>query len=356
MKLRRLFVCTTLAAGALGAVNANAAPLVYIPLGTANEIAVVDAATDRPVRTIGGVINPHGLAITPDGKTLVAGSNQERPAGVAAVPPKPEGMSEEEHLRHHAPPAGAAPSAAVVAGISHVDLIDAASGRIVRRVDVTGAVHHVFVTRDGRFAIPTHTTAGGVSVLDIAKQKVLQTVATGPFPNYTVGNHDGSRIYVSNAGNGTVSEIDTQRWIVLLNILVGPAPEHMVLSPDDRTLYVANIGDGTVSVVSVADGKVTDTLPVGKEPHGIDLSADGKTLFVTSKDENKLVAIDLASRARRELALDPAPYHVARIAGTDKIYVSSRKLPKIWVVDDRALKVTGEIAVKGEGHQIVVAP
>lgn len=337
---------------ALTAVAASAAPTVYVPLGDANKIVVVDAATGKVTATMGGVINPHGLAVTPDGKRLVAGSNRERRPGEAAIPPKPAGMSEEEHRRHHqAPPAGAGTPGP---GISRVDVLDAASGEVLRRIDVKGAVHHVLVTPDGRYAVTTHSTAGGISVIDLSTYQVVRTIATGPVPNYAAATRDGKWLYVSNAGNNTVSVIDTATWIVTRNILAGKAPEHLVLSPDEKRLYVNNLGSGTVSVIDLAVGKVIKTYAAGKSPHGIDLSDDGKTLYVAAKGDNTLVAIDLASGRRRTLPLAPAPYHVTAVRGTGKIYVSSRKEPILWVVDQKAFKGAGKIAVGGIGHQMVV--
>ena len=338
---------------ALGVVAASvAAPTVYIPLGTANKILIVDAATDKVVGKISDVQNIHGLAATPDGRFLVAGSFFELRPGQAAIPPKPKGMSEEEHKRHHSMPASGKKR---VVGKSYVSLIRTRDNRVIRRIEVKGAVHHNAVMPDGRYAISTHTTAGGISLIDLETYKVFKTIQTGPVPNYAVVTKDGSRIYVSNAGNNTISEIDTQNWIVARNLLAGKAPEHIVLSPDETMLYVNNVMAGTVSVISLKTGKVVKTYGVGKEPHGVDISDDGKTLFVASKKDNKLTAINLADGKARRLTLKPAPYHVTTIRGTGKVYVSSRKQSIIWVVDQKRLKVVGKIPIRGEGHQMVVS-
>jgi len=58
---------------------AQAEPLVYLPLGEENEILVVDAATDAEVGRIPGTEAVHGLAGTPDGRLLIAGSLRPRP-------------------------------------------------------------------------------------------------------------------------------------------------------------------------------------------------------------------------------------------------------------------------------------
>jgi len=82
---------------------------------------------------------------------------------------------------------------------------------------------------------------------------------------------------------------------------------------------------------------------------------DGKTFFASSKKENKLVAVDTETGKQRELVLSPAPYHLNTITGTGKIYVSSRKKPLIWVVDQKTMKKIGEIVLPaGEGHQMAI--
>jgi YVTN family beta-propeller protein len=167
---------------------------------------------------------------------------------------------------------------------------------------------------------------------------------------------DGTRVYVSNSGNGTVSEIDTTRWFVQRNLLGGDTPEHLALAPDGRTLYVANVEAGTVTALGIERGEIVRSFSVGGELHSLDISDDGTTLFVTGKGEDKLVAIDLKSGNMRSAPLAPAPYHLAVIPGTGKLYVSSRDEPKVWVVDQESLTPRSVIEISGEGHQMVVLP
>ena len=331
---------------------AFAGPTVYVPLGSANAISIIDAGRGKITGRIGNVASPHGLAVTPDGKTLVTGANVELPAGGASIPPKPAGMSEAEHRAHHSMPA---PGQSKKAGKSYVSLIDIGSQKVIYRIEVKGAVHHNTVTPDGRYAIATHGATGSISVIDLNKRKTVKSLPTGPLPNYAIATRDGKSIYVSNAGNGTISEVDTRHWIVRRNILAGPMPEHMVLSPDEQTLYVSNVSAGTVSVVSLKNGEIVKRYTVGTDPHGLDLSDDGRTLFATSRKTNTLVAIDLGNGNMRKLTLAPAPYHVTSVRGTRDLYVSSREKPRLWVIDEQTLKVKRTIELPaGEGHQMVV--
>jgi len=113
---------------------------------------------------------------------------------------------------------------------------------------------------------------------------------------------------------------------------------------------------GKVHEVIIADGNISRSLDVGGEIHGLDLSDDDGTLFVSGKGDDKIAAIDLSSGKAKFAALAPAPYHLTTIAGTNSLFVSSREEPKVWIVDQENLAVTGEIAVSGEGHEMVVLP
>ena len=173
---------TALLAVSLVAINAAGAAEIYIPLGDTGRIQVVDVSSGQVTGSIGDVGDVHGLAITPDRATLVAGSFAETPAADQASPPRPANVSEAEHEKHHA----MAPPAPAKGRVSYVSIVDTASRKVTRRVGVRGAVHHVASSPDGRYAVTTHPGAGGISVIDLQTYEVAATVQTEPAPNYAV--------------------------------------------------------------------------------------------------------------------------------------------------------------------------
>jgi len=307
----------------------HAEPTVYVPLGSGNQVIAIDAATDKITASYPGVDNPHGLVATPDGEYLVAGSLTETPLTTGQAPDTPN---------------------------SKLFLIHPAHGHVMLTIPVSGWSHHLAITPDGRYVLATHPTRGNVSVVDLQSNQVVKTITTGPAPNYAVVTPDGKRVFVTNSGSGTISEIDVATWAVTRTLEAGPGPEHMVLSGDEKRLFVTNPKAGKVSVVSVETGKITDAWQIGRNLHGLDIGDDGKTLFVTSRQDETLSAFDTdKGTIVRKVSLSPAPYHLNTIKGTGKVYVSSRKLPKLWVIDQATLKVLGEIVLPaGEGHQMAI--
>ena len=309
-------------------ISLSAAPTVYIPLGSGNQVIAVDGATDTITASYPGVENAHGLVATPDGEYLIAGSLKEDSIKKDKAKDTPN---------------------------SKLDLIHPVHGHVMSTIPVAGWTHHQAITPDGRYVISTHGARGYVSVVDLEKNVVTNTIKTGISPNYTIVSSDGKRAFVSNTGSNTISEIDLLTWKVTRTLESGPGPEHLVFSQDESIIYVTNPRAGKVSVVTVKTGKVNNTYDIGKGVHGLDIGDDGKTLFVSSKKEDKLVSIDTKQGNRIEIALSPAPYHLNTISGTGKVYVSSRKKPIIWVIDQKKMKVIGTIDLPaGEAHQMVV--
>lgn len=350
-EITRILAPLVLLAGLTGAAQAVT---VFIPEGSGDQILMVDAVTGQVIGRIEGLEAVHGLAGAAGLPYLIAGSYAEITADEAASIPNPEGVTADEHAAHHAKPAaGAMPEDA---GRSILTVLDAESGSVVRRIEVPGAVHHTAISSDGRLATATHPAGDGISLIDLETLSFKAFIPTGSMPNYAIFSLDGGTIYVSNTGNGTISEVDVAKGIVMRNILAGEGPEHIVLSSDGGTLYAVDADAGQVHEIALSSGAILRSFQIGGELHGMDLSEDGATLFVSGKGENKIVAVDLASGSVRSAPLEPAPYHLTTVTGTGKIYVSSRDEPKVWVVDPATLTATAEIAVVGEGHQMVVLP
>lgn len=307
---------------------AHAAPTVYIPLGSANRVISVDAESSQITATFSGIENPHGLVATPDGEYLIAGSLKETTLEKDQPIDTPNSLLYLIHPEH---------------------------GHVMLTIPVPGWTHHQAITPDGRYVISTHATRGYVSVVDLQSNTVIKTIKTGNGPNYTLVKDKGDYAYVSNSASGTISEIDINKWAVRRVFEGGPSPEHMAFSKDNNLIYVANPRAGGVSVVSIKSGKIINQFEIGKSVHGLDISDDGKILFVSSKKDNKLVSVRLSDGHKNEITLEPSPYHLNTIHGTDKVYVSSKSKPIIWVIDGSTLKVLKIIKLPaGEAHQMAI--
>ena len=334
----------TMSVSLMAAADTNRA---FVPMGMADSVGVIDLESRQLTSTMAGTVNTHGSALTPDGRYLVVGSLSAH-EGQEPVS-RPEGVTEDEHAAHHG---GGAAAVSDESNTGLLYVVDTVTNAIARKLEVSGPVHHVLVTLDGRYAVSTHPMSGGISIVDLDSGKLVKSVATGPAPNYVVETDDGQTLLVSNSGNGTISEVDTGHWFVKRNLRVGGGPEHMVLAPDKERLYVNDAASGQVVVLELSGGTVAATYDIGEAPHGVDLSDDGQILYATSTGSNRVVRIELASGARNSVPLAPAPYHLAVSPHDGQLLVTSRAENKLWLLDAQSLDIIKEIPLSGIGHQI----
>ncbi len=99
-----------------------------------------------------------------------------------------------------------------------------------------------------------------VATYDTKNNKLADSIAVGDNPNDLCISHNGRYLYVSNANDNTVSVIDLEKAKVLetLNTAVYPTPlsgttsNSVALANDDKTLYVANADNNCLAVFDVS--------------------------------------------------------------------------------------------------------
>lgn len=353
---RTIGAATVLLAGLLWITPAIARPSsVFIPLGDTNQIARVNAEDKRIEALYGPVDNTHGVAITPDGKALYAASLLEQVATADPAAERKQGVSESEHAAHHGGKASGVSSTAPRT-LSFITRLDAKTGKIERRIDVQRFTHHLTMMPDGGQVIGVQSGAGQIVVIDAHTDKVLRYVPVGPAPNYALVTSDGSRVFVSSAGANAITVLDGRTWRKVASIPVGQEPEHMAFSPDEKVLYVVNVGSNELSLVDTAGLTEIRRVPTGQEPHGLAFNALTGLVLVANKGADSLSVYDPKGELLQSIPLAPQPYHVANGPDPARVWVSSRKEGRVWLVSARTLTTVGELEVPGIGHQLAVAP
>ncbi len=156
---------------------------------------------------------------------------------------------------------------------------------------------------DPRTGVANH---GSVSVLkkEGGKWKQTKTIPAGLHPSGMIASMTKKFVYVANANSDTVSVLDTAKDEVVETIACRPearlpfgsGSNAVALSPGGETLYVANGTNNCVAVVRLAakssEGQVSrerpersqldGLIPTGWYPGAILVSADGKKLHVAN--------------------------------------------------------------------------
>ncbi|HEY8640206.1 MAG TPA: alkaline phosphatase family protein [Solirubrobacterales bacterium] len=172
---------------------------------------------------------PRDLAVSPNGKTLLAALNL---ADAAAV-------------------------------------IDTAT-RTVRYVSVGHYPYGAAVTGDGRFGLVTSETEGTVSVINLASASVTKTIQVGPHLSHPEGmavDPKSPLAFVANANQDVIAVIDTDTMTVQRTLSLarpqgtGTTPTYVSVTPDGCDLLSADSGEDAVAVFALSDADRCDGSP-----------------------------------------------------------------------------------------------
>ena len=286
-----------------------------------DNVDVIDPSTNKVVLKVNDIEVPHGVAFSPDGKrayisceaekTLIAVDTKTgKHLGTASLSGHPNNISISKDGKR------------VFVGIRQepgaVDVIDAASMRNIKSIQVKGGVHNTYVTPDGK-----HVLAGSISgkMLTVIDPESLQIEWEMPFnlgvrPMAFERAPDGStsRIFVQLSGYNGFAVVDFKTHEEIKRIknpdqpsgghTEGGAPSHgIMVAPDNRTLWVNDSPANAVFIYSLPDLKVLGYVRTGEVPDWITMTPDGKMVYIANSGSNSVSAIDTATR--KEVARIP---------------------------------------------------
>ena len=218
-----------------------------------------------------GVAWPVGIAISPDGKTLVVALNSADSAALINL--TADGLS-------------AASTSSVTAG---------------------KYPYGATIERTGKYAYVSNELDGTLTQITLAAGPAGNATATiaglggaggdaGSHPQNLLADPKADRLYVAVTNNDGVAVVDTATNTLLKFISLarpegpGAAPVALALAPDQSSLYVADAGENAIAAIALTDRPdgsfkaydVIGKIPTTDYPHDVQLTPDGCTLVWSS--------------------------------------------------------------------------
>ncbi|HLJ59385.1 MAG TPA: cupredoxin domain-containing protein [bacterium] len=214
------------------ALSRDARTLLVAVFGT-NKVDVVDTSTLRVTAQF-TVAKPHGVALSPDGRTAYVGA-QDAPNNNAIVVLDVAGRRVVATLALDKTPRGLTVSPDgksmyfSLAGSDAIQVLDTATNRIATQITVGAVPHQIAFTPDRKYALVIVQGINQLAIIDVASRQVIKDVAVGKFPHWVGLTSDGALAYVTNEGANTVSVVDMAKQQVVATIPVGNAPRKITL-------------------------------------------------------------------------------------------------------------------------------
>jgi DNA-binding beta-propeller fold protein YncE len=294
-----------------------------------HDIVIVDTQRVRPRIVSMATVEQafYGLAFSPDGRRLfVSGGEYAR---VHVFDFRGGYLSNHHHIEIADPK-----SRSIIGGLAVTP-----DGKTLVAADTFGnaVVLIPLDTPDQKRIISLHST--GQELPPDVPVAAVQThdLRNQCFPYACLPDPSGRRLFVSLWNKATVAVIGLVDGKVAATWPTERHPTEMVLRPDGTALYVACSNSTKVSVLDPRTGKSLQTLacalyptaPSGNTPNSLTLTPDGSLLFVANADANNVAVFNVADRDdAKPLGFIPVGWYPTsvRFNAADKhLYVANGK-------------------------------
>ncbi|MBN1466504.1 T9SS type A sorting domain-containing protein [candidate division KSB1 bacterium] len=175
---------------------------------------------------------------------------------------------------------------------------------IAQNVAQTGQMpNHIAAHADRLYIVDSGTS--DIKILDPTTDQIVRTIALRPGANpWDIEFVGVDRAYVSNWVANTISVVDLARGKIVQEIAVGKGPEDILIH--DNLAFVTNTGyagwglpydGGTVNMIDILTDTVIDTIAVPTNPQKAALAPDGRVHVLCTGDYAEqvgcVVVIDL---------------------------------------------------------------
>ena len=270
--------------------SASAAGLAFIVNSGGASISLVDMSSEKELRRIPALREPHHVALSPDGKSLLVGDTVG----------------------------------------NEMLFLDPATGALQKRLPVPDPYQLAF-SPNGRFLVVNGLARNQVDVYDAASMQLLKRFPAATMPSHLDYTPDSSRVFISLQGTDSLMAIDLNRLAVLWTAKIGKTPAGVLWH--DGHVLVADMGTDYVAVVDPADGHVTGRIHTGKGAHNLFLSPDHKIIWVNNRVGGTTTALDAATLTpMRSYTIPGGPDDIA-FAPDGKLWITRRWAEKVAVLD-----------------------
>jgi YVTN family beta-propeller protein len=208
---------------------------------------------------------------------------------------------------------------------------------------------------------PPDKTADGIGVFDVQKNKLLRLIQSGSDPENFDLSRNGRHIFVSNEDDSKASLIDVVSGKVTKAFAVGEEPEGVKIAPNGKFVYITSEDTGTISVIDIAAGKIIKTFKVGRRPRSVAFMPNGARAYVNAENDGTVIVVDCTKHeAIQTISLGERgvikPMAVLLSRDASKLYVSTGRGHKVFVIDTATNRVSGSFEVGERPWGIALSP
>jgi YVTN family beta-propeller protein len=313
--------------------------LIYVPNTGSNRVDIIDPQRFRVVRHFKVGRQPQHVTPSYDLKTLWV--LNDLGDSVTRIDPatgnKRDTVKVKDPYNMYYTPDGK--FAIIVAERVHrLDFCDPDTMRLEESLKVPcRGVDHMDFTADGRFLIASCEFSSELLKVDVAKRKVVGTLALKAAGEHRASQHHHELSSEFNP-NGMPQDVKT--------------------SPNGSVFYIADMVANGVYLVDPEAFRVVGFVPTGAGAHGLYPSRDSKLLYVSNRDEGSISVIDFATRTVvGKWQVPGGSPDMGGVSADGKVlWLSGRYNKEVYAIDTQSGKLLARIPVGKGPHGLCVYP
>ena len=286
---------------------AHASGLAFVVNSRSASVSLIDMTRLVELRRIPMLREPHHVALSPDGKSLLVGDTVG----------------------------------------NEMFFLDPNTGAVQRRLPIADPYQLGF-SPNGKWLVVNGLARNQIDVYDAASMKLVKRFPIASMPSHLAFSPDSSKVYVSLQGTNRLVAIDLTQLTVIWEVPVGNTPAGVLWNRGH--LLVADMGTDYVAEVDPADGKVINHIHTGNGAHQVFASPDGKLIYVNNRVAGTITVLDAVTLAALRVYHVPNGPDDLAFAPDGKIWITCRFAEKVAVLDPASGQLrTVEVGLQPHG-------
>ncbi|MBD1373029.1 YncE family protein [Hazenella sp. IB182357] len=160
--------------------------------------------------------------------------------------------------------------------------IDMKTNKLTSSITVGGA-GAMAITPDGRY-LYVAIVVGEVKVVDTKTNRIMTTLEINGAQRLVI-TPNGKYVYVTSFTNGTLTVIEVATNTIISTLAIGTDENsRLTITPDSKFVYVNASMNGHVIVIATKSNHVVATIPTPTNPIDLKVTPDGQFVYVISGD------------------------------------------------------------------------
>lgn len=230
--------------------------------------------------------------------------------------------------------------------------------RTIPLPDVAGRIDHLSVDAINQRLFIAALGNNTLEIIDLRLGKRIASIGGFREPQGVYYEPEHNKIYVANGGDGIVTTLDGTTYRIHKTIKFSDDADNIRYDPVQKRIYVG-YGSGALGIVDAANETLIGDIQFNGHPESFQLEEGGTRIFINIPTRNRITVVDRNSRkivADWPLEKAGANYPMTIDQTDHRLFIGSRKPPKILVYDTRTGRKISEVNIPGDTDDIFFDP